>query len=347
MRTRLCLSVLCMVLLSGPARVSAGSFVAGRDIPKGRDFSFKFTIGSIMDLQGEVQETNRRYYDVVGLPEKQEFREDYDLADFGMDGGYAAYGFALENMGRLWTLQCDMSAMNPSTTSTAKRNYYIHVSDVSYGGESYEYMKIPQGTTFSVDMLAILGEIRGLCTPVTFKPSNSFRFTPFVDIGLFIFYASYDVDAGASQGVVQYMNPPEDFVVGGQATGSLAAGLPELGAGAEFRIGPDDGANFVLQANYAWLDYNGSTEWLVSSDSRAKHLELEHMNTKVRCAIELPMAKGRAMSLGVIYHVIESDASITSDPDLTDEEVIERREKFDKDAVVRIESFLATLGFTF
>ncbi|MFC1462424.1 hypothetical protein ACFLQU_02355 [Verrucomicrobiota bacterium] len=303
--------------------------------------------GSIIDMQGEVQETNRRYYEVTGQSEKQGLREDYDLADFGMDGGYASYGFSLENAGRLWTLQWDMMAMNPSTDSVAIRNYYIFVSDIEYGGQSYEYMQIPEGTAFSVDMFAILGEIRGLCTPFTFKPSSNFRLIPFIDIGLFIFYASYDIDAGPAQGVIQYLDPPEDFVVGGQGTGSLAAGLPELGAGLEMRIGSDAGPNFVFQANYAWLDYNGSTEWLLSSSHRAKDLELKHVNAKVRLSFELPMEKGRAMSLGVQYHSIESEASVTSEEGLTDEEVAERHERFDKDAYIKITSLMATLGFTF
>lgn len=339
--------LLGFLILGLPCIVDAGPFIAGRDMPKPRDFNFRFTLGSVIDMEGEVQETNRRYYDVTGQSEKQNLREDYNLADFGMDGGFASYGFSLENAGRLWTLQWDMMAMNPSASSVAIRNYYIYVSDIEYGGQTYEYMQIPEGTAFSIDMFGILGEIRGLCTPLTFKPSSNFRFIPFFDIGLFVFYASYDIDAGPAQGVIQYLDPPEDFVVGGQGSGSLAAGLPELGAGAEIRIGPDEGANFVLQANYAWLDYSGSTEWLLSSSHRAKDLELEHMNSKIRCSLELPMAKGRAMSLGVQYHIIESDASITVQDDLTEEEIAERHERFDKDAFIRITSLMATLGFTF
>lgn len=337
----------CLLFLCLPSILRAGPFVAGRDTPKARDFHFRFTVGSVIDMEGEVQETNRRYYDVTGQAEKQNLREDYSFEDFGMDGGYASYGFSLENAGRLWTLQWDMTAMNPSTDSVAIRNYYIFVSDIEYGGQSYEYMQIPEGTAFSVDMFALIGDVRGLCTPLTFKPSSSFRLMPFFDIGLFLFYASYDIDAGPAQGVIQYLDPPEDFVVGGQGSGSLAAAVPELGAGLELRIGSDTGPNFVFQANYAWLNYSGSTEWLLSSSHRAKDLELDHTNTKVKMAFELPTAKGRAISLGVQYHVIESDASVTVREDLTDEEIAERHERFDKDAYIKITSLMATLGFTF
>ncbi|MCK5851219.1 MAG: hypothetical protein KAH23_09915 [Kiritimatiellae bacterium] len=327
--------------------VFAGPFVGGRDIPEGRDFSFNITAGSIVDIEGEVQETNRRYYDVTGQSEKQNLREDYSLEDFGMDGGYELLGFSLENAGHLWTLQWDLSIMNPQVNSVADRNYYIGVSGVSYGGQDYEYMQIPEGTSFSVDMFAMMTEVRGLFTPFTFKPGNNFRFTPFVDIGLFVFYGSYDIDAGPAQGVIQYLNPPEDFVVGGQASGQLVVAVPELGAGAELRIGSPKGPNLVLQGNYAVLEYDGSTEFLLSSDHRAKDLNLSHINMKLRGSLELPLKEGRSLALGLQYHYIETDAEITSSDDFSDEEAADRHERFDKDVFFSMNTIMATLGFTF
>ena len=339
---------LVLIVMFGVVQmVVAGPFVGGRDLPEGRDCSFKFTAGSVVEIEGDVQETNRRYYDVTGQSEHQNLREDYSLDDFGMDGGYELFGFALENAGDLWTFQWDLSVMNPEVNSVAKRNYYIGVSEVSYGGQDYEYMKIPKGSEFSVDMFAVMTEIRGLFTPFTFKPSNSFRFTPFVDIGLFVFYGSYDIDAGPAKGVVQYLNPPEDFVVGGQASGQLSVVVPELGAGGELRIGSLTGANLVLQANYAVLQYDGSTEFLLSSDHRAKDLDLDHINYKLRAALELPLSAGRAISFGVHYHYIESIAEITSSDDFTDQEAADRHERFDKDVYFSLNTMMATFGFTF
>ena len=325
----------------------AGPFVAGRDISSDRDASFRFTGGMVFDIEGDVQETNRRYYEVTGQSEKQNLREDYSLEDFGLGDAYPTVGFAIENAGRFWTFQWDLLVMNLQTDSTAIRNYYIGVSDIEYGGEEYEYMQIPEGTDFSVDILGIMTDLRLLFTPFTFKPGNSVRFTPFADIGLFIFYASCDIDAGPARGVIQYQDPPEDFVVGGHAEGMLALGVPELGVGAELRIGNPSGVNLVVQGNYGFLDYDGSTEWLVSADHRAKDLTLNHINARAKCALEAPFENGNSFVLGIEYRFIESEASITTREDLSDEEIAERHERFDKDAFFSLSTALVTLGWTF
>lgn len=336
--------VLVMCVACG-ADVLAG-VTAGRVMLGARDVQLWVTAGSITDLEGDVKETTRTYYEATGRYEDQEDRESYSFDDFGMDGGYPTLGIAFENAGRFFTFHFGASFFQPDVSAVARRNYYIGVDSVSFGGEEYEYMKIPEGQAFTVDMFAGTFEIRGMFTPVTLSAGNAVHFTPYVNFGLFILASSYDIDAGPASGVVQYLDPPENFVEGGQGDGSLAGGLPELGLGGELRIGREDTANLVMRLDYAGFQFSGDTGMFTSEEHRNKDIELDHLNIKFSAQVEVPVRDGRCLTLGVDYTTIESEASITS-KEYPAEEVIERHERFDKDADFGYSALTARLGLTF
>jgi hypothetical protein len=344
-RKLLLLSIVLSAALYVPGH--AGVFTGGRDLGDTRDFVIRGTFGQISELEAMVQETTRSYYDTVGESFRQADAENYNLNDFGLDDGYATVGISLEKAWNYFTFQFDANIMNPKVDTVAQRNYYIGIGEaIEYGGSSYHNMKIPEGTRFTMDILSGTTELRGLITPFTFRPIDSFRFTPWIDTGLFMFLGQYDLDAGPSTGVAEYLRPVEYFVVGGQSKGFLGMGLPELGLGGEFRIGTDDGPNIVLQGHYAVCEYEGSTGYLTSSKHREKNVDLEHVNYRARCSMEFPFQGGRAFVLGVQYQHVESEASITASAE-TPEEIIATQERFDKEVQFKIVSVSAMAGFTF
>ena len=176
--------------------------------------------------------------------------------------------------------------------------------------------------------------------------SMSQQISPFLDLGLFMFLGYYDIDAGEATGVVQYQEPPEDFVVGGQADGFIGAGLPELGLGCEIRMGQPDDVNFVMQGHYSVCQYDGSSKYLTTSSGRDKDVDIDHVNARLRCSVEFPMQSGRCVTLGVEYQLIDMDVAITSQSD-SEEEIIENRERFDKFAELKMQYAAAMLGLTF
>ncbi len=155
-----------------------------------------------------------------------------------------------------------------------------------------------------------------------------------------------EIDAGAPSGVIQYMNPQEDFVVGGQADGVVGLGLPELGLGGQLRIGSPGAVNLVLQGRYAILQYDGDMSYFTSSRHREKNVDIDHFNARVSCALEFPLASGSCITLAAQYQLIESEAAVTS-KDATTEEIIARRERFDKDVDFTMGVGTAMLGMTF
>jgi hypothetical protein len=237
--------------------------------------------------------------------------------------------------------------MSPDTETVAKRNYYIGVDEeILYRGRLFDNLLIPEGAPFSMEMTGGKLELRGLITPFTIRPADGLSITPWIDLGLFGFVGYYEIEAGEPRGTTRYLFPPEDFVIGGSSEGVAGLGLPEAGLGGEVRLGDDRGANLVVQGHYAVCQYDGSTKYLASSRHREKDADIDHSNVRVRVSVEIPLKNGRAVTLGGEYQSVESEAEITSTGQ-TLEEIIARRERFDKRVDFRMESLVGMLGLTF
>jgi len=339
---------LLFALALGAASVSqAGVFAAGRVLDDEHDAGFRITAGVITDIELMVQETTRKLYDVTGDTWKQDTAENYSLNDFDVEDNEPMVGLSFEKAWKFFSLQFSLTGMNPSVDTTARRNYYISVGEsVEYMGQSYDHMKIPEGTQFSMDVVGGTLELTGLITFFTLQPMDGLRITPWIDIGLFGFAGEYDIEAGEVQGVTQYQNPPKDFVIGGKSSGTVGAALPQYGGGGEIRIGGPESLNLVLQGHYLVCQYDGSTEWVTTSDHREKNLDLDHVNLRARLFLEIPAGESCSFMLGVQYQSIETEGVIESTA-TSEAEVLEQRERFDKKAEFRMESLQGVLGFTF
>lgn len=328
------------------ASAAESKFSKGRDIGDKRDFQVRVVAGQVMELEGFVEETTRAFYDATDQSFKQADAERFDLDDFEVDGGFATVGFSLERAWKYITFQFDLLGMNPTTDAVARRNYYISVDEVTFQGRQYENMQIPEGTPFSADIFGTVVGLNGLYTPFSYRPSPNVRFTPMIGLGLFLFFGTYDIDAGPARGTTLYEFPPEEYVVAGSAEGFLGAGIPELVLGGELVFGAPDKVNFAVQGTFGYFAYDGSTRYLTTSDEREKNADIDHFHTRLRLALELPMKSGRAFTVGAQYELIESDAYISSKAG-TVEQIIERRERFDKDIDFRLSAGTGFVGLTF
>jgi len=340
--------IIVPVLVFGMAGSSyAGIFSAGRAVQEKADGHLRITAGSINEIQGMVEETTRKVYVLEGRLEEAASGETYTEDDFNMKGPYPTLGLSLENQWKYFTLQLDVFGFKTDVNTVARRNYYIGIGeDIQYGGREYSNMKIPEGTPFSMDIVGGIVELRGLITPLTFKPSSILRITPWIDAGLMFFGGQYDIDAGESTGTTTYMNPPEDYVIGGSSSGFLGLGLPQIGLGGEIRIGAENAPNLVLQGDYAVCNYEGGSSFLTSSSKNEKNVDIDHTNMRARFMLEFPMSSGRLFMVGAQYQLIESEGSITTMDD-TPEEILADREKFDKYAKFKLSSVMGMLGLTF
>lgn len=344
MRYRFVLAALAALTLP-LASVRAGAEWGG-SFPPGRAQHLRLMGGAVVGFEGMVAETTRKLYDVTGHTWKQQDAETYDTSDFNLDGSYGLFGLSCDAMWSFVGLQLDTAFFSPSTRATARRDYYIAVGDdIEYQGNSYDHLLIPKGTTFDADLTGNLSELTLRLVPVGFKAGESLRINPSLELGVLFFGGKYEIDAGETTGVKTYQNPPEDFAIGGQASGYAGLIAPQWGPGLEVRFGGEDSLGFDVQAHYLFCDYDGSTTFFTSSDHREKNLEFTHRNLRVRGQIEIPMER-TALNVGVQVQWIDTEGLVSSkatDP----EEILERQERFDKEFSFQLDSVLATLGVTF
>ena len=318
----------------------------GGSLVPGHNQNLRFTLGAVLEFEGMVSETTRRLYDVTGATWSQADAESYGFNDFNLDGPYGAAGLSLDMAWRFFRLQLDTTFLNPSTRTTARRDYYLAVGeDIEYGGGRYGHLQIPEGRTFEAELFGNMTELTLMFVPVGFRIGEFTSLNPALEFGVLLFGGSYDIDAGETTGVVQYQNPPEDFAVGGSSSGFMVMGAPQWGPGVAVRFGKPGDLQVDLQVHYLFATYDGSTAWLTTADHRDKDLDFDHRNLRLRGQVEIPM-KRMALSFGVQVQMIETDGLVSSsatDPD----EILALRERFDKEFSFKMNSVMATVGLAF
>ena len=141
----------------------------GGSFPPGRAQHLRAMGGAVVAFEGMVAETTRKVYDVTGQTWMQDDAESFDTSDFDLDGTYGLFGLSCDAMWSFVGLQLDTAFFQPSTRSTARRDYYIAVGDdVDYQGRSYDHLMIPKGTTFDADLTGNLTELTLRLVPVGF-----------------------------------------------------------------------------------------------------------------------------------------------------------------------------------
>ena len=146
--------------------------------------------------------------------------------------------------------------------------------------------------------------------------------------------------------MVQYQNPPEDFVVGGRSGGLVALGAPQWGPGVDVRFGRTGGLQLDLQVHYLFSQYDGSTSFLTTADHRDKNLEFDHRNLRFRGQVEIPLNRKLALTVGLQAQWIDTGGLISStatDP----AEILAKQERFDKEFTFKSTSVMGTAGLVF
>ncbi|MBR6023175.1 MAG: hypothetical protein IK066_12245 [Kiritimatiellae bacterium] len=337
----------CAAGLAFCATAAFGGMQWGGYVHEGWEHQFRANAGGIFEFEGMVEETTRKYYDAVGRQSSQGDAERYGTDDFDADGFHGMLGLSWNRNWQGFRLQLDTSFLNPEIDSTASRDYWLTVQgDVDYRGRSYDHMLIPAGSPFSMELLGNMTELTLSLVPFGFQSENGWlTVTPSLDAGLLALVGQYTIDAGDARGVREYQNPPEQFVVGGHSDGFGGAAMPQVGVGVNIVAGEADGVQLELDAHYLMMTYNGSTGFFTTAEHRKKDLDLDHRNIRVRGAMSFPMGKTRLIA-GLQVELIDLEGTLESTGS-SREEIIARRERFDKEFAFTMHSVMATLGFVF
>ncbi len=333
------------VLISFHTSVVSGQWQKGRDLEDRKTWTVGITAGSIFDLDGEVQETERPLFEFTddhsGAPP-----EDYSWDELGFDDNYFVLGIYAEKMWRYVTVHANAFYGNPSVSGTADRHYFIGVEKVTFEGEDYEHMMIPEGQEYRGDIRAGKLELRTMITPVSYRTRRNIEFTPWIHISLFGFLGDYEIDAGPAQGVRQYERPPRDYVIGGKGTGTTGIIVPEFGLGGEVRFPTGASSHISLQAFYALLKVSGRTGDFGVTSRREKALDVDYHTFGVRGEFEYEVSDRLGLVAGVEFTHRTGDAEVRA-KSRPEDEILELREKFDKDVSFQLSTLIGFLGLRF
>lgn len=327
------------------ASIASAQVQWGRDLEDRNTFTIGLTLGSVFGLDGEVQETTRPI-ETIGAPTSGAPPEDYSWKELGFDDSFLTAGLTLEKMWRFVTLQSHALYGQHSVSGTADRNFYIGVGNVPYRGIDYDYMVIPKGEHFTGDIDAYAFDMRMLITPISFGSPRAAQFTPWVHVGFFGFVADYEINAGPAKRVIQYENPPRDYVVGGRGTGVTGLLVPEIGLGAELFVPLTDRVRLSLQGHAAFLKFKGSNRDFGVSSRNEKSVDVDYRNIGARALLEMEMNERMDLIVGVEFQYWTGDADVRA-TDKPEEDMRALREKFDKEAHFEMKSVLGIIGLRF
>ena len=316
-------------------------------VPEDRNSQWSFSYGSVLSLDGKVDETFRAYYAATGQDSKQSLAESWDLDDFGFDSPWDSFGIHYEHSWRYVSFRFDLAMFELDASAKAKRDYYIGLEDdISYGGRSYDHLKIPTGSSFSTEFSGGMGSAVFAITPFSVALGSNVKLVPELDLGLLGAGGKWKIDAGKARGTAVYQNPPVDFVVGGTSSAFIGAGAPFAGLGLELRVGADDYVQWVTRASAGFFSYSGSTKPFTSSSHREKDLDIDLLSIALDTAVILPMDENTCLILGAKAQWLSIDGSIKS-KERNAASIIAARERFDKD--VEVDMLIAQLyaGITF
>ena len=306
------------------------------------NFTFSMNYGWLTDFSGEVTETKRAgedYYERRN--EYEHYLENYSFKDLGFDDKYAIYGFQMEKRWKYISVALDFGYFNPKADAVADREEYaIAMEEVEYNGNTYEYMLIPKGQSFSTKIDGGILELNTYITPFSVGITDAVHFTPWLNLGLYSVAGKFKIDAGEPQGITQYEYHPYDYVIGGKGEGWFGVGVPEIGFGGEcvfeFQTRNNTDYDFVFQFNIVNYSWEGSTDDLgILNVRHAKDIDLSYTNNEFKLYWEFPIFESSSFLAGIKYQIISADATIEA-THKTDEEQDALKEKYDKDIATDI-----------
>ena len=338
-RLALCLTF-AVTSLNTPAET-----IGGRIIEPGKSFEMSVHGGTLSSLSGRVEEQSRLVQNfgssLLDTP------ETYDFEELGFNDNYSVFGLTLEKQWKYFTLRFKGQQSTLDSQENAIRDFYIGVDEVNFGGQSYEYMYIPEGEAYDAEMDLYIAHISGMWTPYTFGAKTPLEFTPWVSLGLYGVVSNFEVVSGRARGITLSENPPREYVIGGRGDGTNGGAIPELGIGGQLTTFFSENISMELTAHAAFAKYDGSTSTIGIDSRNAKDIDMNYSNIELGGRVVVAINKDVDFFAGISIEMIDSDAAVKAQSGQTREEILTIREKFDKDIELKYTITSFEVGFRF
>lgn len=316
--------------------------------PENKDSQWRLYAGSILSMDGKVDETFRAFYAATGQDYKQALAESYDLGDFNIDGPYTTIGFHYDCAWKYWAFRWDMMFFDIKSDAVAPRNFYIGLGkDISYGGRDYDHLMIARGDHFSIDLFGAMSDLMFSFTPITFFYCDDYiKFTPSIDIGLVLFGGQFEIDDGAPRGTTVYQNPPVDFVIGGKSSMFIGGGAPKIGLGGNVIVGDEGVLQWANHLDLGYFSYDGSTKLFTGNGHREKDLEMSMFSINAETGLIIPLSDSKSLTTGIRLQFLDLSGEIKS-KQKDSAKVIAARERFDKSVEFNMITAMFYIGLTY
>ena len=336
--------ILCLFLPCAFSSTQAET-VGGRIIEPGKSFEISVHAGTLTDLSGRVDEQSRLVQDFGSS--LRDTPESYDFEELGFDDDYSVIGFTLEKQWKYFTLRLKSNMASIDAKNNAVRDFYIGVDEVNFGGQEYEYMYIPEGESYDAEMDLYIAHVSAMWTPWTFGAKTPLEFTPWISLGVYGVLSDFEVSAGEARGITLSENPPREYVIGGKGEGTNGGAIPEIGIGGQLTTWFSDRLSMELTGHLAFAAYDGSTSTIGIDSRNAKELDMTYYNLELGARLVWEINDEVDFFAGASIELIDSEAEVKAESGQSEEEILTKREKFDKDIELEYTIFTFEAGFRF
>lgn len=294
----------------------AGTLYAGESITWGRSqsqghyFDIYAGYGDMGTLEGRVQETAGGAVVSGGL--------DTSLVDLNIDSGSDVISLGAQLTGKWFTLLVDYRKNDLEASGTAETEIRLSVDDISFNGQTLDYLLIPAGTDYDVSADTTWLGLGLRLTPFTLNPAGKLRFTPWLHAGAQYIVSDFNIDAGSTVRVEVPGFGDRAYAVQGSASGEAQLIVPEYGGGAEFRIyfGEEEapGPELALYGTYKILDYEGSLDDIGVEDDAFEDLKIDYTSLELGANLFWPAGERVDFLLGIYYEQVDSNTTLIAKP---------------------------------
>ncbi len=292
-----------------PQEMQTNRLVAGGRGTSGVSLEISGGIGGIRDVEGRGTEQidGRGFTGALNL----------NLSELGVNDGSDSRFLRAKLMNSWVTFFLNYYQGSVSGQGTTDSDLRLNVDGVEFAGRIFDYLLIPGGGQYSLELENTWLGVGMHFTPLTVNPDGRIRFTPWLHLGLQYVALEYRVDAGATTTVQFDPQTQRTFAFRGSANSEEQALMPEYGFGGEVRLQLWERAGKRVQlvgdATYKRLDLQDGIGSLSFDNTSFEDVDFTYAALEVNVYVLYPLTPAVDLICGVYVEQVDMDYTFAGD----------------------------------
>ncbi|MCC5843179.1 MAG: hypothetical protein JJU05_02890 [Verrucomicrobia bacterium] len=276
---------------------------------KGLSLELLGGVGGIRDVEGRVTEQieGRGFTGALNL----------NLSDLGVEEGSDSQLLRAKLMNSWVTFFLNYHNGSVSGQGTTESDVRLNVDGVEFGGRVFDYLLIPEGGEYTLELENTWLGFGMQFTPFTINPDGRLRATPWLHLGLQYVEWNYTVDAGATTTVQFDPETQRTFAFRGNASSEERALMPEYGFGGEIRLQLRERAGKRVQlvgdATYKRLDLEDGFGSLSFDNTSFEDVDFSYTSLEMNLYVLFPVNERVDFLCGVYVEQVEMSYTFAGD----------------------------------